>query len=227
MKPIEKFTGFSPETFNFFSELKENNYKPWFEEHKAVYERAVLQPLKALVLAMTPAMYSIDSQMNFHPNKIVSRIYRDIRFSKDKSPYKTNMWITFQRNVPDWEGFPGFYMEINEEGYQYGMGLYNAKKNVMEEFRAKVEFDPESFREMTKDLIGKHRFVFGGDEYKRPLNNSLPDYFQPWMQRKSIYLYKNCSTGKELFDEGFARHLSGEFELLQPLYHWMVDICEE
>ena len=108
MKSIEKFAGFTPETFEFFAGLRENNYKPWFEEHKPVYELEVLQPLKALVFAMTPAMYSIDSQMNFRPNKIISRIYRDIRFSKDKSPYKTNMWITFQRMVSDWECYPGF-----------------------------------------------------------------------------------------------------------------------
>jgi len=226
MKSNEKFTGFTQETFNFFAGLKENNYKPWFEEQRQVYEKEVQQPLKALVLAMTPAMYSIDSQMDFRSNKIISRIYRDIRFSKDKSPYKTNMWITFQRIIPDWEGFPGFYMEITSDSYQYGMGLYMAKKNVMDEYRAKIEYEPEQFRQMTEDLIAKHRFVLGGDEYKRPINNSLPDYFQTWVQRKSIYLYKVCPIGKELFDEGFAQHLAKEFTLLQPLYEFMVNVCD-
>ena len=226
MKTIEKFTGFTQATFDFFTGLKENNYKPWFEEHRLIYEQEVQQPLKSLVLAMTPAMYAIDSQMDFRPNKILSRIYRDVRFSHDKSPYKTNMWITFQRIVPNWEGFPAFYMEINDEGYQYGMGLYMAKKNIMDEYRAKIEYEPEQFRQMTKDLTGKHHFVIGGDEYKRPITNSLPDYFQPWIQRKSIYLYKICPRGKEMFDEGFAQHLANEFTLFQPLYQFMVDICE-
>jgi uncharacterized protein (TIGR02453 family) len=225
MKEIPKFTGFTQETFNFFAGLKENNYKPWFEEHKTVYEQEVQQPLKALVLAMTPVMYSIDSQMNFQVNKIVSRIYRDIRFSTDKSPYKTNMWITFQRVVPDWEGFPGFYMEITADCYQYGMGLYMAKKNVMDDYRAKIEYEPEHFRQMTKALIGKHSFTLGGDEYKRPLTSSLPDYYQAWIQRKSIYLYKTCPIGKELFDEGFVQHLSNEYALLQPFYNFLVDVC--
>jgi len=227
MKPIEKFTGFTQETFHFFAGLKENNYKPWFEEHKAIYEKEVQQPLKALVLAMAPAMYSIDSQMNFQPNKVVSRIYRDIRFSADKSPYKTNMWMTFQRIVPDWESFPGFYLDINADGYQYGMGLSMPKKNIMEAYRAKVDFDPESFRLMTKDLIEKYGFTIGGDEYKRPLNNSLPVYFQTWIQRKSIYLYKDCPLGKELFDEGFAAYLFKEYALLQPLYNFLVEVCCE
>ena len=225
MKEIQKFTGFTQETFNFFAGLKENNYKPWFEEHRPVYEKEVLQPLKALVLAMAPAMYSIDSQMDFRSNKIISRIYRDIRFSTDKSPYKTGMWITFQRIVPNWEDFPGFYMEITSDSYQYGMGLYLAKKNIMDEYRAKMEYEPESFRQMTEDLIAKHCFLLGGDEYKRPINNSLPDYFQPWFQRKSIYLYKTCPIGKELFDDGFAKYLSDEFALMQPFYNFLVDVC--
>jgi len=227
MKSIEKFTGFTQATFDFFAGLKENNYKPWFEEHRPVYEQEVLQPLKALVLAMTPAMYSIDSQMNFQPNKIVSRIYRDIRFSTDKSPYKTNMWITFQRIVPDWESFPGFYMEINDQGYQYGMGLFMSKKKVMDDYRAKIEYEPDHFRQMTEELIAKHHFALGGDEYKRPINNLLPEYFQTWIQRKSIYLYKICPVGKEIFDEGFAQHLSKNFALLQPLYEFMLDVCEK
>jgi len=226
MKTIEKFTGFTQATFDFFAGLKENNYKPWFEEHRPIYEKEVQQPLKALALAMTPEMYSIDSQFNSQPNKMISRIYRDIRFSKDKSPYKTNMWIMFQRIVPDWENFPGYYLEISDEGYQYGMGLFMAKKNVMDEYRAKIEYEPEHFRQMTKELIDKHHFVLGGDEYKRPINNSLPDYFQTWIQRKSVYLYKICPVGKEMFDAGFARHLAKEFTLLQPLYEFMVDICE-
>jgi len=225
MKVIQKFTGFSQKTFDFFAGLKENNYKPWFEENKAVYEQEVLHPLRALALAMTPVMYSIDPKMNLQTNKIVSRIYRDIRFSSDKSPYKTNMWITFQQNVANWEDFPGFYMEINEEGYQYGMGLYMAKKKVMDDYRAKIEYEPESFRQITEDLLLKYRFILGGDEYKRPISNTLPDYFQTWIQRKSIYLYKICPIGKELFDDGFAQHLLKEFVLLQPFYNFLLDAC--
>ena len=226
MKTNEKFVGFTQETFNFFAELKENNYKPWFEEHRTVYEQEVLKPLKALVLALTPAMYSIDYEMDFRSQKIISRIYRDIRFSTDKSPYKTNMWITFQRLVPNWEGFPGFYMEISADCYQYGMGLYLAKKNIMDNYRAKIEYEPESFRQMTQDLIVKYRFELGGDEYKRPISNTLPDHFKTWIQRKSIYLYKTCPIGKELFDEGFAKHLSDEFSLLQDFYNFLVEVCD-
>jgi uncharacterized protein (TIGR02453 family) len=222
----EKFSGFTPETFNFLTGLAENNCKPWFEEHRLIYEEELLQPLRAFTLAMTPTMYAIDSQIDLRVNKIVSRIYRDTRFSHDKSPYKTCLWVTFQRLVQNWEGFPGYYLEIGKEGYQYGMGLFMAKKKGMDDFRARVEYEADHFREMTEDLIGKHAFSMGGEEYKRPLTNDLPEYFQPWVQRKSIFLYKKHPIGKELFDENFVRFMADEFTVMQPLYDFLVDICD-
>jgi uncharacterized protein (TIGR02453 family) len=226
MKQTEKFSGFTPETFRFLADLAENNCKPWFEEHRLIYEEEVLQPIRALAVALTPAMYSIDSQMDFRANKIVSRIYRDIRFSNDKSPYKTHLWISFQRLVENWEGFPGYYLEISPEGYQYGMGLYMAKRKIMDDFRARIEYEPDHFKEMTVDLIGKHGFTQGGEEYKRPLPNELPEYFQTWIQRKSIYLYKNHPIGQELFSEDFVQLMAKELTLLQPLYNLFADICD-
>jgi hypothetical protein len=80
---------------------------------------------------------------------------------------------------------------------------------------------------MTADLIGKHAFIIGGEAYKRPINNDLPDYFQQWIQRKSIYLYKQFPVGEELFTSGFACFLADEYTLLQPLYDYLVEICEE
>ena len=225
MKTVQKFTGFSQATFDFFAGLKENNYKPWFEENRTVYETEVLQPLKALALAMTPAMYSIDSQMDLRPKKVISRIYRDVRFSHDKSPYKTNMWLSFQRAVTDWLSFPGFYLEITHDCYQYGMGLYAANKKTMDDFRAKIENEPENFIAIAEHLITKHNFTLGGDEYKRPVKNDMPEFFQKWIQRKSMYLYKTCPVGKEMFDEGFTQYLFHEYVLLQPLYSFLVEVC--
>lgn len=96
MAKIETFKGFTPETFRFFNDLKENNYKEWFDEHKYIYEKEVLNPLKALVTTLSPVMYNIDPSFELRPHRCLSRIYRDIRFSKNKDPYKDFMWMAFQ-----------------------------------------------------------------------------------------------------------------------------------
>ncbi len=220
------FAGFTPATFQFFKDLGENNCKPWFDEHKYIYELELLQPLKSLVVAMTPPMYEIDNQIDFRTTRTLSRIYRDIRFSHDKTPYKTHMWLTFQRMVPEWQNFPAFFVELSAEGYFYGMGLYGSKKKIMDDMRERIEYQPDHFEEITKDLIGKHGFSLDGELYKRPLKNDLPEYFQPWMQRKSVYVYKRCPLGKELFDSSFAEHLASEFALTKGLYDFFVDVCD-
>jgi uncharacterized protein (TIGR02453 family) len=225
-----KFAGFSPETFRFFAELEENNYKPWFDEHKPLYESEVLQPLKALATALTPFFAAVDSQMDFRPAKIISRIYRDIRFSPDKTPYKKHLWIAFQRpfqkQTSEWASFPGFYMEIGKEGSGYGMGMFEAQKKVMDRYRDRVEYEPEHFRKITAGLIEKHLFEIGGEEYKRPLKNELDEYFQPWIQRKGIFLTKHIPVSELLFSDHLVRYMEKEFALLQPLYDFFIDVCD-
>jgi hypothetical protein len=104
--------------------------------------------------------------------------------------------------------------------------LYGSDKKVMDSFRSQVEYDQKHFREITQELITKQGFQLGGEEYKRPVKNDLPDYFQPWVQRKSVYLIKNCPVGKEMFDAGFAILLSDEFALMKPFYDFLVEACD-
>ena len=225
-----KFSGFSPETFQFFGELEENNCKPWFEEHKLVYELEVLQPLKALANALVPFFASVDPQMDFRPVKLISRIYRDIRFSHDKTPYKKHMWIAYQRpfhrQTTEWMSFPGFFLEIGKEGANYGMGMFEAQKKIMDRYREMVEYQPEQFRKITEGLVEKCGFTLDGEEYKRPVKSDLDAYFQPWIQRKGIWLIKNIPVGDALFSENLVFYLEKEFALLQALYDFFVDICE-
>lgn len=224
------FKGFTPETFQFFADLKENNYKPWFDEHKHIYETEVLYPLKALAVALTPAFYEIDPEMDFRPNKMISRIYRDIRFSKDKTPYKSHMWLSFQRpfvkTTDDWTSFPGYYMEIGEEGVNFGMGMFQAKKRIMDVFRDKVEYEQSHFRNITEGLINDNGFILGGEEYKRPIINNLSAYYQPWIQRKGIYLHKNIPIGDILYSDKFVLYMEKQFSPLHSLYEFFVDVCD-
>ncbi len=222
-----QFTGFTPATIQFFKDLKENNNKPWFDEHKHIYESEILNRMKALIVALTPTMQAIDPKFDSRPNRILSRIYRDIRFSYDKTPYKTHMWMTFQRFIPDgqWENFPAFFIEISGEGYRYGMGLYGSKKKVLDSFREKVTYESKHFREITEPVLARG-FNHEGETYKQPIKNDLPEYFQPWFTRKYAYVIKNRPVGKEMFSEKFAEILADDFLAMKPFYDFFVDACD-
>ena len=224
------FTGFSPQTFWFFEELEKNNYKPWFEEHKPVYQSEVVQPLKEFAVQMTPSFHAVDPLMEFNPNKMISRIYRDIRFSSDKTPYKKHMWVVFQRSFmklsDDWTHFPGYYLEIGKNGIGFGMGLFAGKKKVMDLYRDRIAYDPEAFRKIVDGLAEKHGFVIAGEEYKRPVKSDLSAFFQPWIQRKGIYLTKQIPVSDILYSPDLIPFMEKEFAYLRPFYEFLADICD-
>jgi uncharacterized protein (TIGR02453 family) len=94
------FQGFSKESIEFLQQLQENNNKRWFSAHKTDYENHIFSPLKELATELGQLMLTIDSDIEITPmvNKTISRIYRDTRFTHDRSPYKTSHWITFNAN---------------------------------------------------------------------------------------------------------------------------------
>jgi uncharacterized protein (TIGR02453 family) len=129
-----RFKGFSPKTLKFLRAIKANNNKAWFEAHRNDYEEYVLGPLRDLVTDLGDFMLDIDPRFEVEPavNKTISRIYRDTRFSKDKSPFRSTVWITFKNRNKDWTtNVCGYFFELSMDSYRYGMGFYDAAPSIM------------------------------------------------------------------------------------------------
>lgn len=222
------FKGFTPKTFQFFKDLKENNYKEWFDAHKDVYEKELLNPLKALVTTLSPAMYNIDQSFELRPHRCLSRIYRDIRFSKNKDPYKDFMWMAFQIPVTNdiWKDYPGYFMDIRSTEYTLGLGLFQPKKKVMDALRDEIIYNAAEFQEVTQKTVLDRGYIIDGEEYKRPIPNDLPEYFQPWMNRKGIWVSKTKPIGEELYSAGFADIIKEDFVAMEWLYNFMKEATQ-
>ena len=95
MPPENRFNGFNRKTFKFFKDLEENNTREWFEEHRSIFEKNVMEPAQEFVMEMGERLKSISPKIVAIPktDKSIFRIYRDVRFSKDKTPYKTHLGI--------------------------------------------------------------------------------------------------------------------------------------
>lgn len=219
---IEPFNGFTPETIEFLKSLKENNYKEWFEAHRDVYERELLNPFRSLVSTLSPAMYNIDSSFDLRPHRAISRIYRDVRFAKDKSPYKTALWFTFQIPLTreQWVDYPGYFFELNSEGYIYGMGLFQPKKKIMDTFREEIGYDAEEFKRITQETVLERGFSVGGEGYKRPIPNELGEYYQQWIQRKGVYVETERKLDDLLYSPQLADRIREDFMALEWLYNF-------
>ncbi|MDT8717715.1 DUF2461 domain-containing protein [Clostridium sp. 19966] len=222
------FKGFSKETIEFLRELKQNNNKAWFEENKDNYKKLLLTPLQYLVMDMSQYILSIDPLMEVTPSagKTISRIYRDTRFSKDKSPYKDTMWITFKRPSKNWSSSPAFFFEISPNSYRYGMGFFSADPHTMELFRGKIDASLEKFKKAVSFYSKQNTFVLEGDRYKKILDKGKPEDILDWYQRKSLYLVNNKNIDDTLFKEELVTELKTNFALLAEFYHYLYSIKE-
>ena len=142
------FDGFSRNTLKFLKGLKANNNKAWFQKHRDEYNKYVLDPLRNLVTDLGEFMLDIDPRFEITPvvNKTISRIYRDTRFSRDKSPFRSTVWITFKNQNKDWTTLvSGYFFELSVNSYRYGMGFYNAAPAIMAKFREMIDENPREF----------------------------------------------------------------------------------
>lgn len=220
-RPRGAFTGFSPETLSFLRNLAENNTKVWFEVHRRDYEEHLLEPMKALVGELSEFMLSMDQDFVTVPGRAISRIHRDTRFSPNKSPYKTNLWITFKRQVTEWRDAPCYFFELTACSYRFGMGFYSASKKTMDWLRGTIEREPARFRQAVAFLGEQERFVLEGEMYRRPLRHDLPEDLRVWHQRKNLYLVCNRRPDNALFSRELVGDLRQGFGMLAPFYDYL------
>jgi uncharacterized protein (TIGR02453 family) len=223
---LEKFDGFSSSAVRFLENLRDNNRKEWFELHKQDYQDHVLNPLQALSAGLGPFMLSIDPEIDVTPalNRTISRIYRDTRFSKDKSPYKINHWITFKRMRKDWKEFPAYFFETAPDSYRYGMGFYSADRDTMDKFRKNIDANPQSFLSAISFYSKQNIFTIEGEEYKRPLKTDIPGEYQRWYNRKNIYLVRSQQIEGHCIDKKLINDLRQGFDIIASFYHYLCKV---
>jgi uncharacterized protein (TIGR02453 family) len=222
----QNFTGFSEESVLFLKNLKNNNNKAWFTEHKPEYLKFLLEPMQKLIVDLGETMFEIDPEFELTPavDKTISRIYRDTRFSKDKSPYRSAVWISFKRREKEWQDDPAYFFEITESSYRYGMGYFLASIPTMNKLRNVIENRPEYFREILETFYFTDRYIVEGEKYKRIVNPSLPREFQDFYQRKNFYLVKANDHDGILYSDRILIELKENFKLLKRFYDFLREL---
>ena len=217
------FKGFSEDTIIFLNNLKINNNKVWFETHRKDYEKYVLEPFQSLVMDLSEFMLTIDPYFVTAPaiNKTISRIYRDTRFSSDKTPFRSNMWLVFKRRSRDWKDAPAYFFEIFPHFCRYGMGFYYATPDSMRKFRELIDAKGNDFLKAVAFRKSDKFYELKGDKYKRIINEEKPEEIQDWYQRKNFYLVHNCDIDDILFKNELVEDLMYGFSLLAPLYQFI------
>lgn len=224
----ECFQGFTESTFRFLFELGINNNKDWFAAHKSDYESAVRVPMRALAIELGSKVKTIDPRIDIpvNPDKSISRIYRDVRFSKDKSPYRNNLWLSFERKSENWEISPGFYFEFYPEKYTFGFGYYAFPPELREKMKVLMAKDPKKFVQLYRKIKDSGVFQIGGEKYKRVLDVSLTDDQHDWCERKSLFLFSENKLDDAMFSNALVDKIFGAFKDYQEVYEYLWQIRE-
>ncbi len=220
-----QFKGFSPEGLEFLKDLAANNNKEWFEKFRSVYQEHLLKPLKQLTTELGPAISSIDPEIDTTPaiNRTISKIFRDVRFSNDKSPFRTLQWISFRRPNKIWGNVPEFYFYFTPEEYHTGMGFYSATPANMGKFREHIDLYPERFARII-DLYNTHgQYAVEGEEYKKTFPNERGPEYQRWYRKKNLYVTDTRKIDDLFFSSELEQKIEDDFNNHSLLYLFLIE----
>ena len=220
------FQGFTDETFEFFMAIKFNNNMEFFHSNHDWYVRAVREPALQLAAELSDVVERMDDELERRPNKVVSRINRDIRFSRDKSPYRDYIWLGFKRVGMRHSATLGLFFDISAEGSSYGMGFYDENKPMMNALRADLMNDPDTFLGIWEGV--KDHFDFHPKSYKRmKIPETIPEEARMWYNLKGFYLQKELKDFNLLKSPELAKEVVSGFEKLIPMYRYLRNITPE
>ena len=222
---MAKFNGFPRQYFTFFNQLKKNNTREWFEEHRGDYDEFVLDPAREFVIAMGEKLRKIAPAVNAIPkiNQSLFKINRDVRFSKDKSPYKTYMGIWL------WEGSrkriesSGFYLHVENKSLLIGVGVKMFPKPLLDRYR-KAVVDKKLGAELNKAVkavIGQG-YLLDGRNYKK-----VPRRFDEGHPHAEYLLYNGLTARFEekvpdaFYSGDLVDYAYTHYKNMLPLHRWL------
>lgn len=157
---------FTKQTFAFLEALEQNNNREWFEAHAQEYEDFVRGPALDFISDMSDEMPSISRHFLAQPKKVggsLMRVYRDTRFSKDKTPYKTNIGIQFRHEVGKDVHAPGYYLHIAPDECFIGVGMWHPEPDALFKVRQAIAEKPEAWIAARDDKAFRKHFTLEGD----------------------------------------------------------------
>ena len=213
------FQGFTDRTFEFFMAIKFNNNRQFFHENHDWYEEAVRTPLRELAADLASSIEAMDPDLETRPEKVVSRINRDIRFSNDKSPYRDYIWLAFRKPGEERKTTLGVYTDLSDSGLSYGMGFYDENIPLMKAHRLQLEQDPGEFLEIAAHT--EERFQLHAKSFKRlKIPDSIPESLRKWYPLRGFYVEKEITDFNLLKSPDLAKEIAEGYNYLTPLYRY-------
>ncbi|MBO4470876.1 MAG: DUF2461 domain-containing protein [Clostridia bacterium] len=227
------FTGFTDETIQFLLDLKFHNNSTYFHEQHDRYVETVQTPFYEMICDLSDDMRKIDPLMETRPHKCLSRIHRDTRFSRDKSPYRDHHWFLFRRAAEPRDKSLFYYFEFGPDRLGWGMGIWGENRELMDLFRKRMRANPDGTLALIDDMdLVRHKLLLDGSFYKRmEIPPEIPQRLKQWYCGREIYIHRYDPEWKWAFSDRLIREVRKDFLTLAPMYRllrgWMDDIQKD
>lgn len=220
------FTGFGNEFFEFFKELKTNNNREWFTANKSRYETEVAAPCLDFIEAIQGPLAEISPHFRATPKKVggsMFRIYRDTRFSKDKTPYKTNAGLHFRHELGKDAHAPGFYLHLAPDEIFMGAGLWRPPSPALAKIRHAIDKKPKQWQ-AAKDDPGFTKAI-GHLGEGNPLTRAPKGYDEdhPMIEdlKKRSFFMVTQGTHKQAARPDFVARVAAIFQDASPVVRFL------
>ena len=215
-----RFEGFSAEALRFLRRLRRNNRKDWFERNRAVYETAVRDPMRALVEEMDVRLARIAPELMGDPRRSVFRIHRDVRFSRDKTPYKTACAASVGP----------FYVQVSADGLLVAGGGYRWAPDQIARFRTAVDDERRGedlaarLGTLTATMIEGAAPTVAGDLLATRPRGIAPDHPRlELLRHRSLYAHRGWEPDDVLHEPRAAQRVAEVWRATRPLTDWIDD----
>jgi uncharacterized protein (TIGR02453 family) len=217
------FAGFPEAGLDFLKKLKRNNNRPWFQKHKIDYDELVHFPMECLIAELRDRMHDVAPEIDFNPKRSIFRIYRDVRFSKNKAPYKTNIAASFElggKNSPT--QWPGVYVGVEVGEIFVGGGLYMPTGPQIKSIRRSIADRPDEYLAVIEAPRFKKTFgsVLGEKLQKAPLGFPKDHPMIEHLRFKQYYVGIEPKV-EACLDAKFADLVAGVFTDAMPFIRWL------
>jgi len=216
---------FSEDTFAFLSKLGENNNRDWFNEHKPEYEQYVREPALAFIRAMPPELARFAPHFVAVDKKVggsLMRVYRDVRFAKNKAPYKTNIGIQFRHEVGKDVHAPSFYLHIEAGEAFVGAGIWHPDGETLKKIRCYIDAHPTRWLDAMNNTAFKKAFQMGGDSLKRAPKGYPMDHAMIEDLKRKDFIAIAPLIPELILEDDLVGFIASYFETAQPL---MQQLC--
>ena len=223
------FAGFPQASLDFLSGLAAHNERTWFEAHKEEYQKTLIEPAQAFVVALGVKLQSLSNGIHYDTRTdgrgVLMRIHRDIRFSQDKTPYNTHLRGLFWEGNQKKNESPAFGFQIDATGMSLMTGMFRFTPAMLEVYRNAVIDDRlgSELEDVMASMRHLETYEIGGEQYKRVPSGY--DHNHPradLLRYGGLYVFSPRIPASDVLTPALVDTCYAHFERMAPLYHWLM-----